>query len=250
MKQKLENSYVQDYYDAHVGKLDETYEQSRWHASIAGEFDYRQTSRALDRALGTRVYDTAIEIGPGDGVWTKKLETRVSGALHLVEQSQEMLEQAKQRLRDNKDITFEQSDWMGANPPEGVDLIFAIRCFEYFSDKQASLLKMFNALRPGGRLILVTKNADLYTTANVQGRTLHSDQVTKQQMEALLANTGFSVRCVYPATFRWKVKYALMRIFFDTLHRFLILTKGVVPIPILEKYATESYVYVASRPKI
>ena len=249
-KTRLENTYVKDYYDRHVGSLDRSYTDYRWRSSPAGEFDHKQTSRALDRALGDEKYGSAIEIGPGDGVWTRKLYAHIDGTLHLVEQSREMLEQGKQQLSDIKNITYECSDWMSAKPPvNGVDLVFAIRCFEYFENKSLGLSKIWNTLAPGGRLILVTKNANLFTTVNVQGKTLHSDQVTKRQMEGLLTEAGFTVEHIYPATMRWKVRFALFRILFDLLHRLVLATKGAFRIPVLEKYATESYTYVASRPR-
>jgi ubiquinone/menaquinone biosynthesis C-methylase UbiE len=247
---KLQNIYVMDYYNRQVGAMDETYTDARWHSSSVQEFEYRQTSRALNKALGVRKYKNAIEIGPGDGVWTKKIRRHVKGNIHLIEQSEEMLEQAKKRLGVLKNVTFERADFMDSSAPGERDLIISIRCFEYFSEKNSAIKKMFDLLQPGGRLIIVTKNAKLVTSKGVQDKVVHSGQVTKSQMRKLLIQNGFVVESIYPAVFRWKIKYAVMRIIFDTLHRLTIWSKGLVRIPLVYTYATESFVYIASKPRL
>ena len=246
--QQLDNAYVKKYYDAHVRSLRETYTDARWHSSVVREFDYRQTLRALQKALAHAHAKTAIEIGPGDGVWTPILRRFVSGRIHLVEQSDEMLAQAQKRLQDIPDITFERADVMESNPPAGVDLIVAIRCFEYFKEKKAALNKMFALLAPGGRLVIVTKNAQFITSASVQGETVHSDQLSRAQMRALLRESGLRVESVYPAIFRWKAGNALMRVLFDAAQRVAVASGGRIQIPLLATYAAESFVYVATRP--
>lgn len=244
----LRNTYVKDYYDKQVGSLDNTYEDSRWHSSPIQEFEYRQTSRAIDSALHGISYTTALEIGPGDGVWTKKLRKHVKGNIHLIEQSDEMLNQAKKNLGDLKDITFERSDFMDSTAEGDRDLIMAARCFEYFTEKNLAIKKMFGLLSPGGRLIIVTKNSQLITSLSVQGEVVHSDQMSRRQMRKLLVQNGFVVKGIYPAVMRWKIKYAPMRFLFDMLHRIAVWSKGWLRIPFIYTYATESFVYVAYRP--
>ncbi len=246
-EETLANEYVKDYYDKQIGDLEERYVDYRWNSDDTGRFDYAQTTRALTQALGSRRYKNAVEIGPGDGVWTRLLKEHVDGPLYLIEQSESMLAQAKKELRDITDITYEHADWDQSTPPAERDLVFAIRCFEYFTDKPAGLEKMYRTLKPGGRLILVTKNADLYTSVNVQGKTLHSDQVSKLAMCGMLRDAGFTIEAVYPATFRWKIKYRLFRFVFDLLHVLAVRTGGLGSVPVLTKYATESFTYVARK---
>lgn len=246
---ELDNTYVKDYYNKQVGALDKTYTDSRWHSSPLQEFEYKQTSRAIDAALSGGSYKTALEIGPGDGVWTKKLRKHVGGNIHLIEQSEEMLNQAKKHLSDVKDITFERSDFMNSITGGGRDLIMAARCFEYFTEKNLAIKKMFDLLNPGGKLIIVTKNSQLVTLSSVQGEMVHSDQMNRRQMRQLLIQNGFIVESVYPAVMRWKIKYAPMRFLFDILHRIAVWSKGCLRIPFIYAYATESFVYVASQPQ-
>jgi ubiquinone/menaquinone biosynthesis C-methylase UbiE len=249
-KNNLSNLYVKDYYDRQVGSSDKIYEEARWHSSLIQEFEYKQTNRALSRALLGKKYKTALEIGPGDGVWTRKIREHVSGNIHLVEQSEKMLEQAKTNLSNMEDITFERSDFMNSTAEGNRDLIVAIRSFEYFTEKSLALKKIFNLLNPGGKLIVVTKNSQLVTSSSVQGKTLHSDQVNRSQMKQLLLQNGFMIEGIYPAVIRWKIKYALLRLFFDIFHRITVWSKGWLRIPFVYAYATESFVYVASKPNI
>jgi ubiquinone/menaquinone biosynthesis C-methylase UbiE len=243
---KLKNEYVREYYNQHVKEYD-TYTDERWHSSVTGEFDYLQTSRSIEKALDGQEYKKVLEIGPGDGVWTRQIKQHVKGPMYLIEQSDEMLNIAKRRLSGIKDMSFERSDFMESNAPGENDLIIAVRCFEYFTNKNEGLKKMCNLLSVGGKLVIVTKNADLYTTVNVQKRVVHSDQVTKTQMSDLLSQNGFIVNYIFPATLRWKVKYRVMRYIFDALHRVAVWSRGRLFIPVLYKYATESYVYVATK---
>jgi ubiquinone/menaquinone biosynthesis C-methylase UbiE len=247
---KLNNKYVRNYYNKQVGKLDTTYTDSRWHSSGAAEFDYIQTSRALDLALGKDRFEKVVEIGPGDAVWTEKIHKHVEGSMYLIEQSSEMLGLAREKLRNRSDINFELSDFEGSNPPLENDLVIAIRCFEYFQNKSDSIKKMYDMLSLGGRLIIVTKNADLKTSVSVQKRLVHSDQLTRKEMKNLLTKNNFKIEMVYPAVIRWKIKYALMRFVFDTLHKITVWSGGAIQISFLYKYATESFVYVASKKEL
>lgn len=239
----LSNTYAKEYYDAQVGQLI-SYEQDRWHSSAVQEFEYHQTKRALEHALGNERYANAVEIGPGDAVWTSLLRKHVAGNIHLIEQSEEMLKRAQARAGSFGNITWERSDFLTAGRTEPAELVMAIRCFEYFDDKLAGLKKMRSLLTPGGKIIIITKNADLLTGQSVQGRRLHSGQLTQSGMRHLAADAGLTVVRSYPAVLRWKATWAPMRVLFDVLHRIAVATNGWVSVPVVTKYATESYVYV------
>lgn len=247
-KAELNNPYVRNFYNEHVGSLHTSYADSRWHSSPAQAYDYIQTSRAIDQALKKATYTRAIEVGPGDAVWTPKLLSCVSGQIHLIEQSDAMLAQAREKLKTESRVTFERADFMEAHPPQEADLLISIRCFEYFKDKPAGLKKMFSLLKPGGKLIIVTKNADLYTTKNVQSQQVHSGQVSKREMSTMLKAADFTIEAVYPAVLRWKIKYWLPRTIFNFLQKQAVLSNGRFSIPWLFSRATESFTYVAKRP--
>jgi len=242
---RLTNAYAREYYDAQVGPLS-SYQDQRWHSSPVREFEYRQTKRALLAALAGRTYKNALEIGPGDGVWTALVRERVSGALHLIEQSGEMLARAKERFAAVPGITFEHADFAASNPPGGSELIVAVRCFEYFEDKPGALKKMQTLLTPGGKLIIITKNPQMLTSVPAQGQVLHEAQISRARIHALAFGAGLRVEHVYPAILRWKAAYPVMRGLFDLLHRAAVATRGLLVVPGINTYAAESYVYVMS----
>ena len=240
MEQKtLTNAYVKDYYNAQVGALT-SYTDDRWHSSPVRKFEYRQTVRALQKALAGRTFEHAVEIGPGDAVFTPLIKAHVTGRLHLVEQSSEMLARAKAKLQGVAGITFEEGDFLSSNPPAGNELVIAIRCFEYFEDKPGALKKMRALLKDGGRLIIVTKNPRMVTSRPAQGKQLHSDQVSRERMQQIASAAGFTLEHAYPAVLRMKATLLPLRIAFDLIHRLSVALRVDLP---LATYATESYVY-------
>ena len=106
-----------------------------------------------------------------------------------------------------RNITFEHSDFLTSHPPADNDLIVAIRCFEYFEDKEGALEKMRDLLTRDGRIVIITKNADLVTSSSVQHKTLHSDQVSRRDMQHLAIKAGLVIEKIYPAVIRWKASY-------------------------------------------
>jgi ubiquinone/menaquinone biosynthesis C-methylase UbiE len=249
-KDQLSNNYVREYYNKTVKEMEGGYTKARWFSSVVGVFDHTQTKRALEKALGDATYETAIEIGPGDAVWTMLIKDHVSKEMHLIEQSDEMLAQAKKKLQGAQGITFEHSDFLASQKKSDIDLIVASRCFEYFDDKQASAQKIYDCLAPNGKFILITKNSKLFTTKSAQGKLVHSDQLSKKEAVELLQSVGFHIEYVFPAVMRWKIKFAPMRWLFDALHKLSVSTSGRFKIPVLESRATESYVYIAVKPSL
>ncbi len=246
-KDALKHSYVREYYDENLKGLDEEYEHSRWHTTPARQFDYDQTKRALEVALGEQHYSYAIEVGPGDGVWTRFIRA-VADKMRLIEQSPEMLARAKRRLADLTQIVYDETDILLAKEGEKADLLVAMRCFEYFSDKPAALKKFADLLSSRGRLIIVTKNAQYVRTGAKADRLLHTGQVTRDEMARLLLESGFVLEHAYPATFRWKSSWLPTRMLFNALHTLMLALKTDAVVPVLPRFASESYLYVARHP--
>lgn len=235
----LTNTYVRDYYNAQVGAL-VSYTNDRWHSSPVREFEYRQTVRALQKALSGRTFTNAVEIGPGDGVFTPHIRSHVAGRLYLIEQSHEMLVRAKQNLSSMTDIEYEEGDFLTSNPPKDNELVIAVRCFEYFEDKVRALKKMHGLLASNGRLVIITKNSEMVTTKSAQTKQLHSDQVSRKQMQKMAKDASFTLTHTYPAVLRMKATSFPLRIVFDLLHRLSVALRMELP---FATYATESYVY-------
>lgn len=242
----MKNEYAKKYYDTFLKNLPGDYKSARWFSSPASKLDYVQTRRSLKHALGSKLFDNVLEIGPGDGVWTDLIIPKAK-KLTLLDQSIEMLERAKERLKDVPNITFLNQDFLQFSPTETVDLVFAIRCFEYFEDKDKAVQKFADLLTQNGTLIIVTKNPEHAKMGKVQEQELHTGQISKEAMVSLLKNHGFEVEKVLSATWRLKAKFALLRVIFNLFHHIHVCTNGFFMVPCATNKLTESYLYVAHK---
>ncbi len=242
----MKNTYAKEYYDSFLKQLPTDYKSARWFSRPEATLDYAQTRKSLLRALEKERYNEVLEIGPGDGVWTDLIIPK-SMNITLLDQSVEMLQRAKERLHENENINFELADFLAFQTTKTFDLIFAIRCFEYFEDKAAAVRKFSSLLKSRGTLIIVTKNPKHVRMGRVHERELHTGQIDREEMLELLKQNGFTVDSVFSATWRFKAKYQVMRLLFAAVHSLHVKTNGAFKIPFLTKPLTESYLYVATK---
>lgn len=141
------------------------YIHHRWGDSEIKRRHYRQTEAALAHALGRveRIGDV-MEIGCGPAVWTPLFLPR-AGRVLLYDLSDAMLAGARRRIaeldggRHAARVRYRCGDFVAAPPTdERFDTIVSIRAFEYMSDKPAFVRACAALLRPGGTLLVVTKN--------------------------------------------------------------------------------------------
>lgn len=247
--QELTDTYVREYYDRGLKKIEGEYTRERWLSSVERRFDYQQTRGALMKALGTGSLGRVLEVGPGDGTWTELFADRTA-ELNLVDQSKEMLARARKRLTSFPNITYTLEDFLTYEPKQNYyDHIISVRCFEYFEDKQKAIANMRDALAPGGTIVLITKNPQYKSMQPKKDALLHTGQTGKRELTALFRDSGLVVEAVYPAVYRWKATYGLMRALFRILHWLAVTSRGVLIIPFVTDWSTESYVYVAHKPK-
>ncbi len=242
----MKNSYAKEYYNDFLKKLPTDYKSARWFSKPETRLDYNQTRASLLWALSDSNFDSVLEIGPGDGVWTDLLIPRAK-KLTLLDQSIEMIARAKERLKDIPNISFVNEDFLKYSSQEKYDLIFAIRCFEYFEDKDFAMKQFSSLLNPGGKLVVVTKNPRHASMQAVMEKELHKGQIDKKTLTRLLRNAGFEEIKVMSATWRFKAKFALLRAIFRVLHTLHVRTNGFFKVPFLTEPLTESYLYVAQK---
>ncbi len=131
---------------------------AEWNAS-----DYHRLSnphvtwgrRVLDR-LPLRGDETAVDAGCGTGRLTADLLERLPrGRVIAVDQSLNMLIEAEATLRPRfgDRVEFVQSDLLALSLPEPVDAIFSTATFHWIADHDALFARLFDLLRPGGRLV-------------------------------------------------------------------------------------------------
>lgn len=245
LKHQLENTFAKSYYDTYLGKEENDYVHARWFSTKERRFDYKQTERAITQAVKKYPGDIEemLEVGPGDGVWTKYI-LQSAKKFTLLDQSEEMIKRAKKRLSDIKQITFVNQNFATYTTDKKYGGFFSSRCFEYFTNKQQALKEIHGLLDEKATGVIVTKNRSYRSLQPKKDSAMHSMQVTKEQMVGMLEGAGFEMLAVYPATFRWKSSWALSRFMFGVLQWMMVKTNGLLDIPALTQYAVESYTYV------
>ena len=126
-------------YNKTVRDVQGDYVAFRWLSSPTQRRHYAQTRLALQRAAETIRPGRLLEVGCGPAVWTPLFLPRMTGAT-LIDISDEMLNGARQALRDRADVDYVRSDFAEAElEPASFDTAVSIRAFEYMPDKPAML---------------------------------------------------------------------------------------------------------------
>lgn len=247
--ESLTEAYTESYYNKSLRDMSGKYTDERWFASPERVFDYKQTERALRAALGKTNAVHALEIGPGDGVWTGLLLSYCQ-KVDLLDQSVEMLNRAKENLDAQDNVSYLKGNIADYDLGRGkYDLIQTVRCVEYVIDKDALVKKLSDALTPGGKLVIITKNPDYRSLRSWKKPLLHTEQLGLDGWVDIIKKHGLVVDAVYPAVMRWKSSYFLPRLFFTALHLLSVKTGGRFSVPFLTKRSTESFAYVVHKEK-
>lgn len=239
----LSNTYVKDYYNSSISQLSGGYCEERWFSSEAARLDYKQTEYVIQDYLKNKQFNSALEVGPGDGVWTRYFLPHIK-ALDLVEQSEEMLKRAQKRVGDVNNIKFNNTDFLEYQSAKEYDVLFAIRCLEYFNDKDKFLKKVYSLLKNNGEAAIVTKNSKYVSLRGRTKKLLHSGQLSKREMVDLIKKNNFEVLAIHPATFRWLAKNSFFRFFFLTLHRLVVSIENKFKISLPNSWMSESFIYI------
>jgi ubiquinone/menaquinone biosynthesis C-methylase UbiE len=234
---------IKNFYDRQVRALGGEYIRYRWAKSEIQRRHFKQTYSSLAAVFGEfPVRGDVLEIGAGPAVWTELYIKNVR-KLTLLDISVEMLNAAKARIdtweggKYTSLVSFICGDVVEAALPESsLDSIVTIRAFEYFADKRRFLENCKKTLRPGGQLIVGTKNGD-WKDSNVDsararptggadaadvGTAMQTDLVSPSQLEGMVREAGLEVVETRPLVFgsylrAYRFPGSLW--YFDRLHR-------------------------------
>jgi 2-polyprenyl-3-methyl-5-hydroxy-6-metoxy-1,4-benzoquinol methylase len=202
---------IAGHYNRLLQELKGDYIHQRWGDSEIKRRHYRQTETAIRHALGeVASMGEVLEIGCGPAVWSPLFLAQSTGA-RLLDISEEMLAQARINLerwedgRHARKVGYTCGDFLEVDMDGAAyDTIVSARAFEYMSDKDAFVRKCFGLLRPGGTLVLVTKNKtwrDLVRTARdlagvpreeiPVGIAMHLDLVAWDRAVEMFRSAGF-----------------------------------------------------------
>lgn len=140
-------------------------DEGRYWAGHADEFDAalrRYTPRFLDAARLSPA-DRVLDVGCGTGGTAVEAARRAPhGSVLGVDLSAAMLEVGRRRAvhAGLGNVTFEQADaQLHPFEPEAFDVVLGRTSAMFFGDRPAAFANLARALRPGGRLVLLTWQA-------------------------------------------------------------------------------------------
>ena len=246
MKRKVNSDYTMRHYNSLVNNLGETnYINYKWFRDEITIHEYNQTKIALISDLERRSnFINILEVGCGPGVWTTLLAQKCK-RLVAVDISEAMLKQAKKNVSDNN-VTLICADFLNW-PLKFVefDAIYAIRVFEYFSDKKLGIRTAKDLLKQGGVLCIITKNPCFLPKKvidfsvknkkimgiikhlplseratkliNVFQEKLHSDWISPKESKILMQKEGFEDIHIRPVIIGLSYSNVLWK-FFDWIH--------------------------------
>jgi ubiquinone/menaquinone biosynthesis C-methylase UbiE len=148
----------------------------------------RETEENPDEALsiiGIKKGTSVADIGAGSGYMTVRLSKRVgsNGVVYASDIQQQMLDILDKRLKSSR-ITNVQLV-LGAPddpklPPASIDLALLVDVYHEFSQPQAMLRGIHEALKPGGRLVLLEYKKE---DPSIPIRPEHKMSVSEAKME-------------------------------------------------------------------
>lgn len=179
----------------------EDYQWRRWFASPVAQANYQMTQEALLEALAPQAEEDILEVGCGPGTWTAVVAPRCR-SLTAVDISPRMVEQARAYVQA-PNVQFEVADFVRWEAGRTWDKAFAVRVFEHFEDKALALARLRDLLRPGGRLVLITKTVPSLWNGRVRVLRLARRLLGREKASEQARRAAFWMQRVHPLRLRW-----------------------------------------------
>jgi ubiquinone/menaquinone biosynthesis C-methylase UbiE len=138
-------------------------EMSRIAVEMNKTDDVARRRQAVMKFLEPRSGEHVLDIGCGPGYVAKELGELVGsdGRVLGIDVNDQMIAQARSRCATLPWITFEPADAIDLPLPDAsFDAAVSIQVLEYVEEVDLALSKMYRALRPGGRSIIVATDWD------------------------------------------------------------------------------------------
>lgn len=157
--------------------------------------EHRKVNRATLELLAIEPTHRVLEVGCGPGAALEgAAERALSGEVVGVDVSEAMVAAARRRNREavaNGRVSVRRIDGMKVDAePASFDRIFSVHCLYFWKDPEHMLSQLFEALRPGGRLVLAFRPAGPDVPARFR-----EDETYRfyepAELEGLLTRAGF-----------------------------------------------------------
>lgn len=237
------SGYVKSFYNSLDKKNYKTYSEWKWFRSKSSISQYKQTKNAILKNLAGKNFDYALEIGPGDGIWTE-LFLDYCNEIDAVDISKEMLKMAQERIK-NKKVKFILGDFLHSRLKRKYSLIYSVRCIEYLPDKSQIIKKLASLAKIKAMLLIVTKNPH-FIKIRKKDKKLHSGQIDIFELKNLIESNGFKVKGIYPAVFGKGFHFPIARELMSKFHS-MLLKKSISPGSLFTKYFSESFLILAEK---
>ena len=131
------------------------YRNLRWDKNRLTRFERDLTRRTIDEEVGPERVDSILEVGCGPGTWTALLAEKASHVT-AVDLSPGRLEQARRAVPYER-VEFINADAATFEPDRQYDTAVSVRVLEYIPEWSAVVNKLGRLVKPGGRVVLITK---------------------------------------------------------------------------------------------
>lgn len=208
MRGEVLTKKTKGHYDKIADKQGVKYEWIRWHSGKIQKSHYLHTKKSigyafskLSNVLGNA--DELLEVGCATGVWTD-ICLKYSKRLTLFDISDKMIELVKDKYKNESNIRYICGDFVKdkIDRKDFFDIVFSSRAIEYMSNKEHMIKKCFYYLKPGGYLILITKNP-LWQDKVINNKRkknhfkqnkndIQTDWIYWKDLQQLFVNNGFN----------------------------------------------------------
>ena len=175
--------------------LIERAKSKNWVDSVAGDMErqyspgrsWEATTRAISYLLDL---GDVLDIGSGDGVLAELLHERAK-TYTCVDTSKKVINEAKKRLKNAKNINFQIADMHNLKLQENFDTIFLLHVLTYSDNPQLAINQASHLLKPAGKLLISTLNKHAHTEI-VKDFGHENNGFTPKQLEQFAKKAGLA----------------------------------------------------------
>jgi ubiquinone/menaquinone biosynthesis C-methylase UbiE len=241
----MNSENIKNIYNKKVKEYSLKYEDQRWFKDDFYKSGYDMTFLSIKRLFLNTNFKNILELGPGNGTWTKLLISFFPEAsFDLVDISSEMLKLARQALEQYKNnINYFETDFLNYKPEKSYDLFFSSRAIEYIDDKEAAIKKIISLLNLGGRGFIITKTPR-YLRNKIMGRkisAMHQGQIKANDLFKILKKNGGEDIKIYPVTLIFPILKSAL------LNKILYKIFGKLRLNFISQQFCESYCIIFSK---
>ena len=116
--------------------------------------------RYLDR-LQINPDDTVLDIGCGNGIYSQKILEKVpKGKVFGIDASDNMLRRAKEVADHHPNFSTQKADVLSMSFSKQFEYVVSFWCLQWAPDIKKAFTNIFNALKPGGKLLAIFPAGD------------------------------------------------------------------------------------------